>query len=248
MQKYNKSSKTVSVKKDNQINISTNELKKDYDIKDGEKHKQSLNDDNKNENYEGEIENQEDIIDEQDGGSSEESEEEAEETEETDENEEDEEDEAEEKKELEEDENVNDDDDDTEKNVSKRNKNSDSTENEDDTCFYTLIKKSKNELSDDETIVDYFEEDTQVTTINVPANERITKGFMTKYERVRVLGDRGKQLAQGAKPMIKEVNGLNVYDIAKLELQAGVLPFIIVRPLPDGKRELWKCSELKVMN
>ena len=40
-------------------------------------------------------------------------------------------------------------------------------------------------------------------------NERITKPVLFKYERVRLIGDRAKQLSLGAKPMIKNAKHLS---------------------------------------
>ena len=83
------------------------------------------------------------------------------------------------------------------------------------------------------------------TSLIVPDDERITKPILNKYERVRVMGDRTQQLSAGAKPMIKDVEHLSPQEIAQLELDNNVLPFIIYRPLANGKIERWKLSELK---
>jgi DNA-directed RNA polymerase subunit K/omega len=71
---------------------------------------------------------------------------------------------------------------------------------------------------------------------------------MTIYERVRLLGERAKQLSLGAKPMIKNVDNMNPKDIAKLELENKVIPLIIIRTLPNGVKEKWKVSELEIIN
>lgn len=78
----------------------------------------------------------------------------------------------------------------------------------------------------------------------ITGNDRITKPFMTKYEKVRVLGIRTQQLASGAKPMVKDVTNLTPYEISKLELKMKMLPLIIQRPLPNGNIEQWKVQEL----
>jgi len=36
-------------------------------------------------------------------------------------------------------------------------------------------------------------------------------------------------------------------DIAKLELEQRRLPFIIKRPMPDGKFEYWRLSDLMIL-
>jgi DNA-directed RNA polymerase subunit K/omega len=80
------------------------------------------------------------------------------------------------------------------------------------------------------------------------ASEHITKDFLTKYERVRILGERARQLASGAKPMIKYTEKLDPIAIAKAELEQKVLPFIIERKLPNGSIERWNVRDLKIMN
>jgi len=75
-----------------------------------------------------------------------------------------------------------------------------------------------------------------------------TMPFLTKYEKTRVLGQRAKQLNQGAQPMIpfdkKIIDG---YLIAQLELQQKALPFIIRRPMPGGKSEYWRLADLEII-
>lgn len=78
----------------------------------------------------------------------------------------------------------------------------------------------------------------------ITGEDRITRPYLTKYEKVRVLGIRTQQIASGAKPMVKDVKGLSSYKIAKLELKNKVLPLIIQRPLPNGDIEQWKVNEL----
>lgn len=149
-------------------------------------------------------------------------------------------------KEVKEDDDLEDDDEGKGKNIATL----DIGENEDDTCLYNFTKKSKGAMSEMGDLSDgYFDDDIiNNPNIDVASADRITKPIMTKYERVRVLGERRKQLAQGAKPMIKEYDGLDPQHIANMELKLGVIPFIIVRILPDGKKEQWKISELKVVN
>ena len=75
-----------------------------------------------------------------------------------------------------------------------------------------------------------------------------TMPMLTKYEKTRILGQRAKQLNQGAQPMVpvdkKIIDG---YLIAQLELQQKALPFIIRRPLPGGKSEYWRVSDLEII-
>jgi DNA-directed RNA polymerase subunit K/omega len=75
---------------------------------------------------------------------------------------------------------------------------------------------------------------------------KLTKPVLFKYEKVRLLSIRAKQLAQGAKPMIKETVGLSSKEIALLELKEKVIPLIIERPVPNSGVERWKLSELEI--
>ncbi len=72
-----------------------------------------------------------------------------------------------------------------------------------------------------------------------------TYPFLTQYERTRVIGFRANQLSQGAEPFIVVPDHVSdVREIARLELAAKRLPFIIKRPLPDGKYEYWRLQDL----
>lgn len=120
----------------------------------------------------------------------------------------------------------------------------------DESCLYTVNSKfSSNALESDfmDTIV--FDDDKIVqTTKIVDPNDRITKPFLTKYERVRLLSDRVQQLVNGSKPMIKTEDLYDERQIAELELQRKVIPLIVVRTLPNGTIEHWKLSELEIIN
>jgi len=71
--------------------------------------------------------------------------------------------------------------------------------------------------------------------------------FLNQFEKTKVLSFRASQIAQGAKPYIEVPENItDVYTIAKMELLARKLPFILKRPLPDGDYEYWKLSELMV--
>ena len=79
----------------------------------------------------------------------------------------------------------------------------------------------------------------------VPKNERISFNRLTKYEMVRILGERTKQLTLGAKPMVKNYKTLPYDKIAEEELKLNMIPFKIKRPLPNGKVEIWTLDELQ---
>jgi len=80
----------------------------------------------------------------------------------------------------------------------------------------------------------------------VKDEDRYSNPKMTKYEMVRILGERTKQLILGAKPLIKNYSSIDGYEIiAEQELLNNMIPFKIKRPMPNGKFEIWKISELK---
>jgi DNA-directed RNA polymerase subunit K/omega len=66
---------------------------------------------------------------------------------------------------------------------------------------------------------------------------------LTKYEKARVLGSRALQISQGAPYLVKvskeklEEIRYNPLEIAKMELEAGVIPITVTRPLPEIKKE-----------
>lgn len=119
----------------------------------------------------------------------------------------------------------------------------------DDECIYKLTKpskKKKNALNIDIEIEDNFEDEIEEEINNkyVKPNERRTKPYLFEFERVRLLGDRARQLSMGAKPMIKNIEIMDPRQISKLELEKKVIPLIILRELPNGLIEKWKVSEL----
>jgi DNA-directed RNA polymerase subunit K/omega len=59
---------------------------------------------------------------------------------------------------------------------------------------------------------------------------------ITKYEKVRILGARATQLANGAKPMTDIGNLTDPLKIAQKEFKEGVLPICIMRTLPNGEK------------
>jgi len=125
-------------------------------------------------------------------------------------------------------------------------------DNDSDDCVYRFNKKKNGILEDDDGggDVDYFfDDDVKIDEhIYVSNEDRITKPVLTKYERVRILGERARQLSLGAKPMVKGLINSEPKDVARLELQLKVVPLIIIRTLPTGKKERWRISELEIMN
>lgn len=107
-------------------------------------------------------------------------------------------------------------------------------------------EENNDELENEDELLNSDDEvETEKVEIIVPNEERITRPFLTKYERVRIIGTRRKQLYLGAKPMIKVDGELSIEEIVDLELKEKVIPFKIKRPLPNSKKvEIWALSEL----
>jgi DNA-directed RNA polymerases I, II, and III subunit RPABC2 len=115
----------------------------------------------------------------------------------------------------------------------------------------TELKKEIGVDAGDEDIFDCFYdiEHSDVNNVqnnDVPKEDRITMPYLTKYERVRILGTRAKQISLGAKILVNNVDltTKSHIEIATIELELGVIPFKIRRPLPNGQVEEWKISEL----
>lgn len=70
--------------------------------------------------------------------------------------------------------------------------------------------------------------------------------FITKYEKARIIGARSEQIDRGA-PIYVDVEShiINARTIAQLEFDEKKIPFIIARPLPNKSVEYWKVSDLE---
>ena len=72
--------------------------------------------------------------------------------------------------------------------------------------------------------------------------------ILTKYEKTRILGQRAKQLNNGAKPLVKmDIPLIDGYLIALKELEEKMIPVIIRRPLPSGASEYWHLKDLEIL-
>jgi len=72
--------------------------------------------------------------------------------------------------------------------------------------------------------------------------------IMTKYEKTRILGQRTKQINEGAPTFIKiDSTVIDGYLIAVKELEQKKTPFIIRRPLPNGGSEYWRIQDLEIL-
>jgi DNA-directed RNA polymerase I, II, and III subunit RPABC2 len=90
-----------------------------------------------------------------------------------------------------------------------------------------------------------FEEDYEEKEQKVDDNKRISINRLTKYERVRIIGIRAKQIIMGSNILVKGIENKTPTEIAELELKHNMIPVKIKRKLPNGMFEIWKLSELE---
>jgi DNA-directed RNA polymerase subunit K/omega len=116
--------------------------------------------------------------------------------------------------------------------------------NEDEDLYDCAIEKM---IDDDNDEINDFE-NSEIENIKeqklLMNNERISSNRLSKYEMVRILGERTKQLTMGAKPLLKNYESLSYDKIAEEELKLNMVPFKIKRTLPNGKYEIWLLEEL----
>ena len=85
----------------------------------------------------------------------------------------------------------------------------------------------------------------------VDKENRISDGFISEYEYVRVLSIRSKQIMLGGKIMLN--NGeelrkrLSPREIAEMEIRSKCCPLIIVREMCNGMVERWSVNELELL-
>ncbi|XP_001604960.1 DNA-directed RNA polymerases I, II, and III subunit RPABC2 [Nasonia vitripennis] len=82
----------------------------------------------------------------------------------------------------------------------------------------------------------------------VQKSKRITTGYMTKYERARILGTRALQISMCAPVMVELEGETDPLQIAMKELKQRKIPIIIRRFLPDHSYEDWGIDELIIID
>jgi DNA-directed RNA polymerase subunit K/omega len=75
-----------------------------------------------------------------------------------------------------------------------------------------------------------------------------SRPVLTKYERAKVVGMRAEQLARGMEPLVPVPadEPFDPEEVARRELLAGRLPFVVVRHTPDGKPVHLRLADLVV--
>ena len=150
--------------------------------------------------------------------------------------------------------------DETETNETEINEDNEEEINEDSE---TEIETEINEEGINEGIKEDIDEEVNEEDINEGVNKgdnkkvivskenRISDGFISEYEYVRVLSIRSKQIMLGGKIMLN--NGeelrkrLTPREIAEMEIKSKCCPLIIVREMCNGSVERWSVNELEVL-
>ena len=74
---------------------------------------------------------------------------------------------------------------------------------------------------------------------------KIQKMFVTRFEKVRILGQRAHQLSLGARPLV-DINGItDALEIAEKEWVERKIPIIIKRTLPNGDIKEYSLTDMK---
>jgi DNA-directed RNA polymerase I, II, and III subunit RPABC2 len=139
--------------------------------------------------------------------------------------------------------------------------NSDDEKIDDNDDDDSKLKKFDKELREDylvnfhpESLIQNYDEIYNLSRVVRDANGVIvdnlhkTLPMMTKYEKTRILGQRAKQINDGATPFVKVPEGvIDGYLIAIKELEEKKIPFIIRRPLPNRGSEYWLVEDLEII-
>ena len=138
---------------------------------------------------------------------------------------------------------------------------SDDENMDDDDDDESKLKKFDRELREDylvnfhpESLIQNYDEIYNLARVVRNDNGVIIDSFhktlpmMTKYEKTRILGQRAKQINDGASPFVKVPEGvIDGYLIALKELEEKKIPFIIRRPLPNRGSEYWMVEDLEIV-
>lgn len=76
--------------------------------------------------------------------------------------------------------------------------------------------------------------------------KHLTRNIMTKYEKAKIIGMRLEQLARGAPTLIDDKHCKSIRDVVFKELEEKKLPFVIIRQIPNGKKEYWRVADLVI--
>ena len=125
-----------------------------------------------------------------------------------------------------------------------------SSENDsDDESIEEISEIDNTEIeNDDENIFNQIDPEKELNlNKRIPDDERISLPYLTKYEKVNLIGTRAKQISDGSDIYVISKNVKTAVDISKLELEYKRQPFKIKRTMPDGRYEIWSLNELEIL-
>ena len=133
--------------------------------------------------------------------------------------------------------------------------NEDNEDDDDEDCFKKINEEIKRDfiaqVHPENTSLNY-DEIRSLAKINRNKDGYITDKlhhtvpFVTCYEKAKILGIRAKQINTGAQVFVDVPNNvIDGYTIAIMEYKAKKIPFIIRRPIPNGKSEYWQFKDLE---
>jgi DNA-directed RNA polymerase subunit K/omega len=109
-------------------------------------------------------------------------------------------------------------------------------------CLYNKLLKE--DLEEEDNLEKIIKPEPKYNILR--GKSRVSFPRMTRYEMVRIIGERTKQLTMGAKAFIKNKEDYSYEEIAVLELKNKLVPFKIMRSLPNGDKEEWSIDELSI--
>lgn len=111
-----------------------------------------------------------------------------------------------------------------------------------------------NDMSEDESEIDFSNKSenqvNEIISVNqcydkYYKNSRITKPFLTRFEKAKIIGTRSEMLANGAPALINVPDNVtSTYEIAKMEFEQKAIPLMIKRHLPNSSYEVWRLDDL----
>ena len=125
-----------------------------------------------------------------------------------------------------------------------------SNEDSDDESIEEISEIDNTEIENDEENIIFNQIDPEKElSLNkrIPDDERISLPYLTKYEKVNLIGTRAKQISDGSDIYVISKNVKTAVDISKLELEYKRQPFKIKRTMPDGRYEIWSLNELEIL-
>jgi len=109
------------------------------------------------------------------------------------------------------------------------------------------------ELSDLETVEDGTDSELETSDDEEDGFAKLTdqlrqetlQSYHPSLSTGRILGLRSAQIAAGSAPCVDRAGITDPFELARMELKARKVPFIIKRPLPGKESEYWRVSELE---